>query len=69
MIEFICGLLIGSFIAVVSISVLNVTKDKDEKPTETNKISIPCDTCLFTERCKEKGLFECRGYKRRGQLK
>ena len=67
MIEFICGLLIGGFIVLIFLPLFMVSKD--EKTTETNKISIPCDTCLFTERCKEKGVFECRGYKRRGQLK
>lgn len=31
MIEFVCGLLIGSFIAVVFMAALNVAKEKDER--------------------------------------
>jgi hypothetical protein len=34
MIEFICGLLIGSFLAVVFMAILNVSKDSEDNRDE-----------------------------------
>ena len=63
MLNFIFGLMLGSFFTVILLPLFMV--NRNENRIEAKRSDL-CEKCLFDETCKEKGVFTCRGFKQKG---
>lgn len=62
MLNFIFGILLGSFFTVILLPLFMVNRNENRIETKQSDL---CAECLFDETCKEKGVYTCRGFKRR----